>query len=263
MQGLQMFTMWIKRLKKGNPELGDEHPHDPDRSVFWRRLQKRLLSDPLWWPSLNEEFAPYHSYCKGIVLNAASGKRVLQLSNRVIKLDINPDTCPDIVADLHALPLTTARVDTVVSIATLEHCRRPWRVVEEFYRVLKPGGILVVCVPFLQPVHDAPFDFYRFTSYGLEALLEDQGFDIELLKTVHHIGNTIGWIAYTAIQQKAPIWRWRWLMFPLLWFMSRGYCGIKQLGGFVSANGYYVVAKKKVVGSQIFEPSAAHNLASV
>jgi hypothetical protein len=40
-------------------------------------------------------------------------------------------------------------------------------------RVLKPDGRIIVSVPFLFPVHDAPHDYWRFTKYALEYLFRD------------------------------------------------------------------------------------------
>ena len=47
---------------------------------------------------------------------------------------------------------------------------------QEIHRVLKPGGLLFFTVPFLWPLHEVPFDQYRYTPYALERHLTNSGF---------------------------------------------------------------------------------------
>lgn len=74
-----------------------------------------------------------------------------------------------------ALPFLPARFDTVFCTEVLEHLPDPRVALAEVYRVLRPGGCLILSVPQLYWVHEAPFDFYRFTRYGLAELLGEQG----------------------------------------------------------------------------------------
>jgi ubiquinone/menaquinone biosynthesis C-methylase UbiE len=68
------------------------------------------------------------------------------------------------------VPFASASFDLVVSCDSLEHFDEPQEVLIEVRRVLKPGGTLVVWVPFLHPFHGD--DKYRFTPLGLRMLLE-------------------------------------------------------------------------------------------
>ena len=63
----------------------------------------------------------------------------------------------------------------------MEHIPEPYRCVAEIKRVLKPGGRLVIQIPFLYPIHDAPLDFHRWTIYGLEQL--GKRFDFTRIRT--------------------------------------------------------------------------------
>ncbi|HUR80227.1 MAG TPA: class I SAM-dependent methyltransferase [Thermoanaerobaculia bacterium] len=85
---------------------------------------------------------------------------------RVIGFDIYGTAATQFVADAHQIPAADASVDAVVIIAVLEHVLDPWRVVGEIHRVLKPGGALYAETPFLQHVHEAAYDFTRFTESG-------------------------------------------------------------------------------------------------
>lgn len=91
-------------------------------------------------------------------------------------LDKVPDYHPDIVGDVHDLPLEDASVDAIICIAVLEHVEEPQKAVREMYRVLKPGGYLYIYVPFLYYYHPMPGyygDFYRFTFDGVKYLVRD------------------------------------------------------------------------------------------
>ena len=85
-------------------------------------------------------------------------------------------------AEVHAtalhLPLADASVETLLLTEVLEHLREPGPVLDELFRVLKPGGALIVSAPMIYNVHGAPHDFFRFTPDGLRYVLERAGFQI-------------------------------------------------------------------------------------
>ena len=84
-------------------------------------------------------------------------------------------TRPDIFGDAARLPLADASCDGVLLFEVLEHLELPDASIAEIARVLRPGGQLLLSVPFLYPIHDAPHDFHRFTRYALERLLQTHG----------------------------------------------------------------------------------------
>lgn len=84
----------------------------------------------------------------------------------------------DIFYDGVTIPLETASMDGVLSTQTLEHVPNPERIVAEWARVLRPGGLLLLTVPFMWPEHEMPHDFQRYTTNGLAALLEKGGFEL-------------------------------------------------------------------------------------
>ena len=71
-----------------------------------------------------------------------------------------------------ALPFKDNAFDAVLSLSVLEHVRDPFACAAEIARVLKPGGKLICCVPFLQPLHGYPHHYYNMTGQGLRALFE-------------------------------------------------------------------------------------------
>lgn len=73
-----------------------------------------------------------------------------------------------IVGDGCALELPDASYDTVLSIQVLEHVFEPIRMIEELYRVARPGATLVVMAPQTANIHHAPHHFQNLTRYWLE-----------------------------------------------------------------------------------------------
>jgi len=89
---------------------------------------------------------------------------------------------PDVVADLHALPIEAGRFDFVLCTEVLEHVAEPARVLGELRRVLRPGGRLLLTVPFVAELHEEPHDHWRFTSHALRRLMEEAGFAVDAIQ---------------------------------------------------------------------------------
>ena len=87
-------------------------------------------------------------------------------------------TEPDYVCDLVDIPVADARFDHVICTQVLEHLPDPGRVLAELQRVLKPGGTLWLTAPLFYAEHEKPYDFFRYTRYGLRHLLEGAGFEV-------------------------------------------------------------------------------------
>jgi SAM-dependent methyltransferase len=106
---------------------------------------------------------------------------------------------PDIFADARALPLADATVDAVVCLEVIEHVPDPGRALQEIARVLRPGGAAWISMPFLYPVHNEPFDFQRYTRYGLGRDAERAGLEIVELHRDGHALRTAGLISCLSI----------------------------------------------------------------
>lgn len=86
-------------------------------------------------------------------------------------------TSADIAADLNKpLPIESGVADTVVSLSVLEHLCEPQIMLNEAYRILKPDGAMILQVPWQWWIHEAPYDYFRYTPYGLRYLFEKAGF---------------------------------------------------------------------------------------
>jgi SAM-dependent methyltransferase len=87
----------------------------------------------------------------------------------------------DYVAPLDNLPIENNTFDAVLCTEVLEHLEWPRESVQEFFRVMKPAGRLFLTVPMAHDEHQVPYDFFRYTSYGLRSICGHAGFeDIEI-----------------------------------------------------------------------------------
>jgi SAM-dependent methyltransferase len=84
----------------------------------------------------------------------------------LVGTDIYASPRTQVVADGHDLPFEDGTFDAVWIQAVLEHVVQPERVVAEIHRVLAPDGLVFADTPFIQQVHEGPYDFTRFTLNG-------------------------------------------------------------------------------------------------
>lgn len=119
-------------------------------------------------------------YCdKGqYIINIGAGgeiKRVLSDYNLKFKeIDIDKKRKPDFVCSVEDMSIFEDHsVDIFFCMEVLEHVKNPFNAIKEIKRVLKPEGLIIGSTPFVFPIHDEPYDFYRYTKYGLRNLFQD------------------------------------------------------------------------------------------
>jgi ubiquinone/menaquinone biosynthesis C-methylase UbiE len=91
-------------------------------------------------------------------------------------LDRQREFHPDIVGDIHKLPLEDNSQDAVLCLGVLEHVENPFVAVQEIFRVLKSDGYCLVYVPFLYYYHSNVIhykDYWRFTKDAIPLLFKD------------------------------------------------------------------------------------------
>ena len=82
----------------------------------------------------------------------------------------------DYVGPLHNMPIADGAFNAVLCTQVLEHLEWPRESVTEMYRVLASGGKIYITAPMAQNEHQAPYDFFRYTSYGLISICKNAGF---------------------------------------------------------------------------------------
>ncbi len=102
----------------------------------------------------------------GLILDCGSGKRSVYFDN-VVNFEIVAYDTTDVRGVGEVLPFRDQSFDAVFSLAVLEHVKDPFQCAREIARVLKPGGDLLCCVPFLQPLHGYPHHYYNMSHQGL------------------------------------------------------------------------------------------------
>jgi|SRR5580658_823762 SAM-dependent methyltransferase len=105
----------------------------------------------------------------GLMLDCGAGRRPVYYEN-VVNFEIVAYDTTDVRGVGEVLPFADNSFDAVLSLAVLEHVRDPFACAREIVRVLKPGGDLMCCVPFLQPMHGYPNHYYNMTEQGLKNL---------------------------------------------------------------------------------------------
>lgn len=142
----------------------------------------------------NYALALIDKFRNGIMLDCGAGLRETYYDN-VVNFEIVAYETTDVRGVGEVLPFKDGVFDAVFSLAVLEHVKDPFQCAKEIVRVLKPGGELMCCVPFLQPLHGYPHHYYNMTCQGLENLFSD---DLEIDKIDCYYSNlpisSLNWI---------------------------------------------------------------------
>jgi ubiquinone/menaquinone biosynthesis C-methylase UbiE len=113
---------------------------------------------------------------KELILSSSDSKVIKYLGLDLEVSSIHKTSVADLLWDGKIMPLADNSVESAMATEVLEHCQEPEIILKEIYRVLKPGGVFFFTVPFLWPLHEVPYDEYRYTPFCLERLLNTAGF---------------------------------------------------------------------------------------
>jgi SAM-dependent methyltransferase len=131
---------------------------------------------------LRQQITRFAGVLTGKVLDVGCGgyKRYHPLfpAAEFVTLDFDDKHHPDLVGSAEAMPLPDGSVDGILCTQVLEHVPHPATVIGECMRVLRPGGKALLTVPQWNELHEEPYDFFRYTCFGLETLSRDAGFEI-------------------------------------------------------------------------------------
>ena len=157
-------------------------------------------------------------FIKGKVLDFGCGSKPYQSlfsCNEYIGLDYygeghsHKNEQIDMFYDGVTIPYARNHFDSVFSCQVLEHVYNFKEMIKELNRVLKPGGTFLLICPFSYSEHETPADYFRYTSFGIKKVLEENGFKIIKQEKIGGISDVI--IQYilsyfsTHVTKKIPI----------------------------------------------------------
>ena len=148
---------------------------------------------------LRKAMSIFSSELKGRLLDVGCGSKPYQELFSVddyIGLDIDNEASrnrkiADYFYDGKTFPFNEDEYDSVLCNQVLEHVFNPDEFLSEIKRVLKPGGRLLLTVPFVWDEHEQPHDYARYSSFGLKALLDKNGFNVIGYKKIGADASTI------------------------------------------------------------------------
>jgi|WetSurMetagenome_2_1015567.scaffolds.fasta_scaffold287008_2 SAM-dependent methyltransferase len=159
----------------------------------WQRLNEKTIGTDAYWTIAVQNSSVYFDtlplvaeYIRGRTLDIGAGnlawKRLLSShASSYVSSDISiVHKYLNMVFDVTTtFPIKDLSFDSLFCHSVLEHTTMPWAVFQEFHRVLKSNGVIVLSVPFLFYLHGAPNDYFRFTKFGVTMLAERAGFVVE------------------------------------------------------------------------------------
>jgi len=102
---------------------------------------------------------------------AIADLRPLFPGKKYIGCDMRSGKGVDLLLNLHDIELPDSTAGTVLALDTLEHVEFCRRAMSEVYRILKPGGVVIISSVMYFPIHEYPSDYWRFTPEGFRSLL--------------------------------------------------------------------------------------------
>jgi hypothetical protein len=233
-------AMRVRKMDRLRPFLEFSLPHT------WQGAKANFLTDELRkeagiFQTDNVSSNRYDSevekiiqtHAEGLILDCGAGLRDTYFDN-VINFEIVDYDTTDVLGVGEQLPFKTNTFDAVISVAVLEHVRNPFECAREISRVLKPGGQLYCCVPFLQPLHGYPNHYFNATHQGIQRLFEEtlEVQSISVPPSTHPIWS-LTWILKTWADGLPEAVRSEFLSLPLSTFLHdpqqllpRAFCGL-------------------------------------
>jgi SAM-dependent methyltransferase len=169
----------------------------------------------------------FKDHCRGRLLDLGCGKVPFY---GLYRQYVSETICVDWSNSLHGtnhldaecdltkdLPFAEASFDSILLSDVLEHIPTPERLWREMARILKPGGKVLLNVPFCYRMHEEPYDYYRYTKYALERFARETGFDTILIKEIGGTPEIVVDIIAKSIVRFDPIGRWMAIALQALW----------------------------------------------
>ena len=149
-----------------------------------------LFTNPFFFvrKNLYKNIRRYSKYMRGVVMDFGCGAKPYRglFTNCVKYIGLDTDISGhshngedvDVKYDGKNIPFGENEIDSIFSSEVFEHVEDIHSIMDELHRVLKPGGYMLITAPFVWNEHEIPYDFRRFTSYGIRKIVKKSGFDI-------------------------------------------------------------------------------------
>jgi SAM-dependent methyltransferase len=224
---------------EGGPQLAEGSVPVVIASRFWRvygliagvhpRLRPwhaQWLSGSIIYRDLRRVLPELH----GRVLDVGCGDKPyaswLSSADEHVGIDVTAGPQVDVVIDPHEpWPLADGSFDAALCLQVIEHASDVDNLLSQTERVLRPGGRLVVTVPFAYSEHDDPHDYRRLSRHGVQRLLGER-FDVIEVRPQGGIGSTAGvlllnWVELMAFRSRPALGLFMlalpvWLVFSLM-----------------------------------------------
>jgi SAM-dependent methyltransferase len=138
-----------------------------------------------------------------LFLDLGCGHRAKTYDN-CLYLEVYRSKSADLIVEPTGLyPIRDQSLMGIGCFAVLEHVPKPWLVIQEMHRMLKPGGHVMIDWPFLQPVHGYPSHYFNATREGLTSIFQEEGFEVTQAFTGAHqnAAFTVRWILHVLLQR--------------------------------------------------------------
>jgi SAM-dependent methyltransferase len=143
---------------------------------------------------LRRAFKSNVSALSGTIVDLGCGMKPYERfvnANECIGIDVSGTSLADIIGDCLNLPFRNGIFCGAICTEVLEHTRNPNACLQEINRVLLSGASLLLSAPMMWGLHAEPHDYFRFTKYSVQMLLEENGFKIERIVRIGGISSVV------------------------------------------------------------------------
>lgn len=151
---------------------------------------------------INKKISQEFNNEKDLVLDLGCGsnpKYHKEIKGKIVCLDLYKTGKTHLVADANNLPFKPNSFEKIISVNSFYYFKNPFDVAKTLSKILKKSGTLFLVVPFFYPIHDVPYDKYRFSEHGIRTVFEEY-FEIKNIKAIGGIFSLPSVILHSAIK---------------------------------------------------------------